>query len=333
MATELGPQQTTPTNGLKRRQSEVSEQENKRLRASPGKTSPDPETTCASARRDSNAPGDEHLWRESTDKAAEEQAPQQAETRRKSSAVNEKDRSRRLFGGLLGSLSQKGDSRTTKRRQEIESRRKAELQRQDDEHLEDKQRRLEQLAEKRRRVKKELEAETMRNRHRDMLHKANFLHTSAQPRLLYKPWELRDEEDDRIDDQISEVKAQIDRELASFNEVQTREGGDGGDSNKTATEENPREEHTADTAASNAASTQTPDLPNENEAITTSIADGKQKSVSTEKDGAEGVQSSANVDNDAVGKTAEEEEREAAATNQDEHDDHIVEGEEDTVIY
>jgi hypothetical protein len=59
-------------------------------------------------------------------------------------------------------LSQKGDSRTTKRRQEIESRRKAELQRQDDEHLEDKQRRLEQLAEKRRRVKKELEAETVR---------------------------------------------------------------------------------------------------------------------------------------------------------------------------
>jgi len=162
MATELDPEQSTPTNGLKRRQSEVSEQENKRLRASPGKTSPDPETTRASARRDSNAPGEEGPRRESTDKAAGEQAPQQGEARRKSSTVNEKDRSRRLFGGLLGSLSQKGDSRTAKRRQEIESRRKAELQRQDDEHLEDKQRRLEQLAEKRRRVKKELEAETVR---------------------------------------------------------------------------------------------------------------------------------------------------------------------------
>ena len=162
MATELDPQQSPPTNGLKRRQSEVSEQESKRLRASPGKTSPSPETTRASARRDSNAPGEEDSRRESTDKAAGEQAQQKGEPRRKSSAVNEKDRSRRLFGGLLGSLSQKGDSRTTKRRQEIESRRKAELQRQDDEHLEDKQRRLEQLAEKRRRVKKELEAETVR---------------------------------------------------------------------------------------------------------------------------------------------------------------------------
>ena len=105
------------------------------------------------------------------------------------------------------------------------------------------------------------------------------------------------------------------------------------DSNKPATEENPREEHTADAVATNAASTQAPDFPDENEAITTSTADGKQESVPTEKDGAEGVQRSANVDKDAVGNTAEEAEREAAATNQDEHDDHIVEGEEDTVIY
>ena len=162
MATELSPQKSPTTNGLKRRQSEVSEQENKRLRASPGKTSPDSETTRASARRDSDAPGDGDSRRESTHKVAGEQVPPSGEPRRKSSAINEKDRSRRLFGGLLGSLSQKGDSRTTKRRQEIESRRKAELQRQDDEHLEDKQRRLEQLAEKRRRVKKELEAETVR---------------------------------------------------------------------------------------------------------------------------------------------------------------------------
>jgi hypothetical protein len=105
------------------------------------------------------------------------------------------------------------------------------------------------------------------------------------------------------------------------------------DSNKPATEERPREENTADTATSNAASTQTPDLPNENEAITTSTTDGKQESVPTEKDGAESVEHSANVDKDAVGNTAEEEERDAAATNHDEQDDHIVEGEEDTVIY
>lgn len=147
---ELEPQQSPPTNGLKRRQSEVSEQENKRLRTSPGKTSPDPETSRA---RD--APSEDRSRREST------KGEQAQEPRRKSSAVNEKDRSRRLFGGLLGSLSQKGDNRTTKRRQEIESRKKAELQRQDDEHVEDKQKRLEQLSEKRRRVKREMQEETV----------------------------------------------------------------------------------------------------------------------------------------------------------------------------
>ena len=105
------------------------------------------------------------------------------------------------------------------------------------------------------------------------------------------------------------------------------------DSNKPATEGKPREENTADAVTTNAESTQTPDLPHGNEAITISTADGKQESVPTEKDGAESVQRSANVDKDAVGNTAEVEEREATATNQDEHDDHIVEGEEDTVIY
>lgn len=136
---------------MKRRQSEDSEapeQESKRIRTDLTKTSPQPtETTPTST---------EPARRDSTDKPTE---PSNA--RRKSSAVNEKDRSRRLFGGLLGSLSQKGDSRTAKRRQEIESRKKAELQQQDDQNLEDKQKRLEELAEKRRRVKKRMDEETV----------------------------------------------------------------------------------------------------------------------------------------------------------------------------
>lgn len=151
MATELRSEQSPPANDSKRRHSEVSEQESKRLRASPGKTSPDPE-----AARATDAPSEERSRRESTDKANDGK-----DVRRKSGAVNEKDRSRRLFGGLLGSLSQKGDSRTAKKRQEIESRKKAELQRQDDERVEDKQRRLEELAVKRRRVRQKMDEETV----------------------------------------------------------------------------------------------------------------------------------------------------------------------------
>lgn len=152
MASEHQPQQSPPASGaLKRRQSgdnEAPEQESKRIRTDSSKTSPQPtETTPTST---------EPARRESADKPSE---PSNA--RRKSSTVNEKDRSRRLFGGLLGSLSQKGDSRTAKRRQEIESRKKAELQQQDDQNLEDKQKRLEELAEKRRRVKKRMDEETV----------------------------------------------------------------------------------------------------------------------------------------------------------------------------
>jgi hypothetical protein len=130
-------QHSPPANDLKRRQSEVSEQESKRLRTSPGKISSLPEQSPA---RDS--PRDEASRRDSSDKTVEKQATRPGDAPRKSSKINEKDR-------------------TTKRRQEIESRRKAELQRQDDEHVEDKQRRLELLAEKRRRVKKEIEDETV----------------------------------------------------------------------------------------------------------------------------------------------------------------------------
>jgi len=154
--TDAEPQHSPPANGLKRRQSEVSEQESKRLRTSPGKISSLPEPSPA---RDS--PREEGSRRDSRDKTAEKHSPPPRDAPRRSSKINEKDRSRRLFGGLLGSLSQKDDSRTTKRRQEIESRRKAELQRQDDEHVEDKQKQLIQLAEKRRRVKKEIEDETV----------------------------------------------------------------------------------------------------------------------------------------------------------------------------
>ena len=105
------------------------------------------------------------------------------------------------------------------------------------------------------------------------------------------------------------------------------------DTNKPATGDNPQEEHKTDSAVMHAESSQAPDLPNEDEAIATPAEDGKDGSIPTEKGGTEAAQSSANIDKDAVGNTAEEEERDAAATNQDDHDDHIVEGEEDTVIY
>jgi hypothetical protein len=125
------------------------EQESKRQRVSPGKISPN---VARDGDATSNPPA--------TDAESPETRADHREARRKSSIADEKQRSKRLFGALLGSLNQPRD-RTSKRRQEIESRRKAELQRQDDERLEDKQRRQERLAEQRKKAQMKVEEENV----------------------------------------------------------------------------------------------------------------------------------------------------------------------------
>jgi hypothetical protein len=142
-------------NGVKRRMSDSAggeqdtEQEHKRQRISPGKNSPE-------ATRDTDA--DPNLA--TSEKELKEKPENPREIRRKSGVADERQRSKRLFGALLGSLNQPGD-RTSKRRLEIESRRKAELQRQDDERVEDKHRRQERLAEQRKKAQVKVEEENV----------------------------------------------------------------------------------------------------------------------------------------------------------------------------
>jgi len=134
------------------------------------------------------------------------------EERRKSKVGDEKQRSKRLFGALLGNLNQPSD-RASKRRAEIEERRKAELQRLDDEKLALKAQRLERLAEHRKRAQRDVDEEAMRVRHRNMLERANFLLTETEPRVYYRPWELREEEEERVERQVKEAQAEVDREV------------------------------------------------------------------------------------------------------------------------
>ena len=144
-STDMQPSQSSPSaNGLKRRQSEgeLPEQESKRPRVSPGKSSPIPSTSETSDKRDTPT---------EVKTVEDKQGPREA--RKRSAVGDEKQRSKRLFGALLGNLNRPSD-RVSKRRQEIESRRKAELQRQDDERLEDKQRRVEQLIQRRKKVQR-----------------------------------------------------------------------------------------------------------------------------------------------------------------------------------
>lgn len=161
------PQRPPSADGLKRRASEVAEgeQESKkpRIAQSPGKASP-PVAHDAKATRVTTAATDTikeqrdtPIDRSSAQPAQEDtQSPDDRGLRRKSTATDEKQRSRRLFGALLGSLSRPTD-KTSKKRREIEERRKAELQRQDDERVEDKARRVEELAAKRKKVQADVD--------------------------------------------------------------------------------------------------------------------------------------------------------------------------------
>lgn len=151
---EDSSEQSPTTNGLKRRQSEASEQDNKRQRTSPGKSSP------TIAPKDEGGEGQAQADDNSVKPT--QKAGDAREARRKSGVTDEKQRSKRLFGALLGNLNQPGD-RVSRRRSEIEQRRKAELQKQDDERLEDRQKRLEKLAAQRKREQINVDEQNVRD--------------------------------------------------------------------------------------------------------------------------------------------------------------------------
>lgn len=158
-ATELPSEPSHSSRDLKRRQPDVDEREDdgKRQRLD----HVEEEETGAHAGKDpldSPAESAQSVQRADSDKPVDDR-----EQRRRSTAVDEKQRGKRLFGALLGNLKQPSD-RVSKKRQEIEGRRKAELQRQDNERLEDKQRRLDRLAAHRKNVQKTVDQENVRIR-------------------------------------------------------------------------------------------------------------------------------------------------------------------------
>ncbi|KAI7248904.1 hypothetical protein D0864_00771 [Hortaea werneckii] len=317
-------------NGLKRRASEDEEPGSKRQRRSPSQEKTDhPVNSTETAGQKHDTPAD-------TIDTSKPKEPKSAP--RKTGAVDEKKRSKRLFGALLGNLNQPSD-RTSKRRQEIETRRKAELQKQDEEVQEDKARRTERLREHRIKVQRdEVDEEVMRARHRQMLDQANFLQTKAEPKISYRPWELRSEEEDVIDEQIRKAKDEVDREVEEWEN--RKEGGvstpardeamqgvesghkqDDG-SGKEAREE---EQNDGDKKMSDQPSPDT---------VTQPPAEGVQDLQPAEpkkEEGPAAEQHESEQNETAAGSSGQKQEQENNEV--DEHGDHVVEGEEDTVIY
>ncbi|KAF1917265.1 pinin/SDK/memA/ protein conserved region-domain-containing protein [Ampelomyces quisqualis] len=129
----------------------------------------------------------------------------------------ERGRERRLFGAVLGALSQAPSTTAAqKRRFEIEKRQLAQRKQ---ENEESEQRNVERIA--RRKIQrwteqKRFEEQSMRLQHQNLLATAQFLRTESLPHLYYKPWETSPEEENRIQTQIAEARQLIDQELEEY---------------------------------------------------------------------------------------------------------------------
>lgn len=164
-----------PGASLKRRQSSTSENDSKRPRLSrDGSTDSPPPPKVEDDRR---------------------------EIRRRNGQVEERKRGQRMFGALLGTLSQRAAPTPSKRRAEIEQRQKQKLKQQTEEDIRRRQERQEELRAARMRQQVKLDEQNvcfgytcwktsanqhykMRLRHSNMLNMAHFLSTTSEPKLV-----------------------------------------------------------------------------------------------------------------------------------------------------
>lgn len=134
---EVEEQSTQPLDSAKRRNSSFSEESTKRPRL-----------------------GSEISRHQETSYTTTE--PARHSDRKKSGQLEERKRGQRLFGALLGTLSQSSSSTANKRRTDIEKKQQAKLKLQAEEHEEQKKQRLESLMAVRRKEQKKYDKQSVR---------------------------------------------------------------------------------------------------------------------------------------------------------------------------
>lgn len=137
--------------------------------------------------------------------------------RRQSASIEEKRRGKRLFGGLLSTLSQTNKSSSQQRRRpDAERRQQARVSQQktkDDAHREA---RLAKLKATRQREQINWEERVLRTKHDHLTNTARFLQTESKPKIYYLPWELTSSQEALIKDQIRDVEELIEKETREF---------------------------------------------------------------------------------------------------------------------
>ncbi|KAF6820987.1 nuclear protein [Colletotrichum sojae] len=134
------------------------------------------------------------------------------------SKEEEKKRGKRLFGGLLSTLSQTNTSSQNKRRREIEQRQHERAQKQRAEEEKQRAETLAKITEARSREQIWFDEQVMKTRHASLLARAHSLRTKAEPSVFYRPWKLTKEQEDTIADQVRDAKEMIAREVEAFND-------------------------------------------------------------------------------------------------------------------
>ncbi|KAI1433935.1 hypothetical protein GGR50DRAFT_451140 [Xylaria sp. CBS 124048] len=153
----------------------------------------------------------------------EQQAPSQAvkrtgADRQAMARLEETRRGRRLFGGLMNTLSEASAGPQPHKRQDVERRKQAKSTQQRAREERFRVQRFYQLEEVRKSEQVRFDREIMKAKHADMLAKAHFLQTRAQPKIFYLPWKLSRAQEDTIRDQIQEVENIIQMEILKLNE-------------------------------------------------------------------------------------------------------------------
>ncbi|KAK4067755.1 hypothetical protein Trihar35433_6315 [Trichoderma harzianum] len=181
----------------------------------------DEDEDAASASRRQPSPSHDHDHnhdhdhdREDDDKKVSSVA---AQDRHRQAIQEEKKRGKRLFGGLMSTLSQTSNtSQQQKRRLEIERRQQDRIQKQKAEDDQKRAEKLEKLHLVRMAEQIVFDEEVMKKKHEKRLAMAKFLRTRAEPSIFYLPWKTTPEQKDIIDDQIQRAKATVEKEVEQF---------------------------------------------------------------------------------------------------------------------
>jgi hypothetical protein len=126
--------------------------------------------------------------------------------------TEERKRNQRLFNGLLSTLSQSTAKPSSKKRDEIEKRQIERIRRDQEEREEERRARKRELEVQREGELRRWEEESRKVKWRNMRAMSGFLRTETEPRLYWRPWEMREEDKERVRRQREEVEVEIRRE-------------------------------------------------------------------------------------------------------------------------